>query len=184
MKKVSIFLCRHGQTNGNTIKDLKLLGTESLNDVGIKQVEHLASLLVSQKDKPNAIYSSPLNRALQTAKIISNVLKIPIIEEERLKEYDFGVYKGKIISKNDIYKDLTSQEERFHFRLPQGESDADVVNRISSFISDLSQKNVIIITHDYPAFVIKKLLEGKDKQELISIPFQTMEHGSFLKIQI
>lgn len=181
-KKRKIFLCRHGLTKGNLIKDLKLLESEKLSSIGIQQAKSLAENFSLVKPKPEVIFSSPLLRAKQTATIIAKSLQIPVIIENRLKEYNFGIFKGEIIANTEIYKHLSTKKDRFFFRLENGESDADVVNRIQDFITNLQKQNVIVVTHDYPAFVCRKLLEGTTVDEMIDIPFQSINHGEIITI--
>ncbi|MBA7535779.1 putative phosphoserine phosphatase 2 [subsurface metagenome] len=90
---MTIFLIRHGETEYN--KKGVLMGELDipLNDEGkrqaIKIAERLASIKVSH------IYSSDRSRALQTAEIISDKLKIPVIESKDLQEHLLGKLEGR-----------------------------------------------------------------------------------------
>lgn len=83
---------RHGQTNWNINKILQGQTNIDLNETGINQakakIEEIKNLDI------NLIFCSPLNRAAQTAKIVSN-RKIPIIYNDSLTERCFGDFEGK-----------------------------------------------------------------------------------------
>ena len=86
------FYVRHGQTEWNLIGKLQGCSNVPLNDTGRAQALE-ASLKLA--DAPvAAIYCSPLQRARDTAGIINQTLKCPIIELEGLRECNFGSHEG------------------------------------------------------------------------------------------
>lgn len=97
---IKIILARHAETQGN--KDGILLGHNDspLTVLGKKQALEIAKQL--EKEKIDLLYSSPLGRALQTAKIIANYLdNLKINMEPLLTERDFGILTGK--HRNEIH---------------------------------------------------------------------------------
>ena len=78
-----IYFVRHGESEGNR-KGLHQGPDVPLSEEGIKQGQVLAERL--KKHKIDVIYSSSMIRAIQTAKIISDQLKIPVESWENLKE--------------------------------------------------------------------------------------------------
>jgi uncharacterized phosphatase len=89
----TICLVRHGETDWN--REGRLQGREDipLNETGKKQAETIAAFLV--QEGWDRVISSPLARALETARIIGAKLGIPIVEvEEAFTERDFGVASG------------------------------------------------------------------------------------------
>ncbi|MCI9540384.1 MAG: histidine phosphatase family protein [Lachnospiraceae bacterium] len=90
---MNLYLIRHGQTDWNIEK--KMQGTEDipLNNTGKEQAAFCAKALSSISFE--AIYTSPLSRAIETAEIISSyVCHPPVRIEPNLKERDFGEISG------------------------------------------------------------------------------------------
>ena len=71
-----IHLIRHGQSAGNAEGRFGGHGTTPLSDLGREQAEKTAKVLA--KERINAIYSSDLLRALQTAEPLGKLLKLPV----------------------------------------------------------------------------------------------------------
>ena len=88
-----IYLVRHGETEWNRTRRFQGRSNLPLNQEGRKQVRALALAL---KNKPlTAIHSSPLIRALETARLIKVFHpSIPIFEEKGLIEMDLGEFDG------------------------------------------------------------------------------------------
>ena len=78
-----IYFVRHGESEGNK-KGLHKGPEVPLSEEGIKQGQVLAERL--KKHKIDVIYSSSMIRAIQTAEIISDELKIPVESWENLEE--------------------------------------------------------------------------------------------------
>ncbi len=95
---VHLTIVRHGETDNN--KERKLQGCElnsPLNETGKKQAEELATLLKGKKF--DAIITSPLIRAADTAQTVADALGIPHIERlEGLKERAFGTWSGQPVA--------------------------------------------------------------------------------------
>ena len=92
MRIQMIYLIRHGQTETN--KEHRLQGRSDipLNDLGRKQAQTAAGWFRSQGIVFDIIYSSPLIRAVETARIIAPDAHIDT--DERIIEIDYGIYVG------------------------------------------------------------------------------------------
>jgi len=88
-----ILLTRHGKTEWNRIRRFQGRSDVPLNQKGREQGHVLALAL---KDEPiKAIYSSPLSRAMETARLIRVFhSSAPLVEEEGLVEMDLGEFDG------------------------------------------------------------------------------------------
>ncbi|MGB4759061.1 MAG: histidine phosphatase family protein [Candidatus Saccharimonadales bacterium] len=85
---MTIYFVRHGQTDASTGDAIS--HDDPLNQKGLNQAEHVANEL---KNIPfEAIISSPLQRARQTAEAINTYHKLPISLDERLRERDLTTY--------------------------------------------------------------------------------------------
>ena len=148
-----IFLIRHGETEWN--KEGKLQGHSDvkLSAEGIRQAQLLAKHAPFQK--VDAVYSSDLSRAFDTAKILAvkfNVMPVKVTPE--LRETNFGEWEGKYISElteefPKVFGKFFTDPERCH--PPQGEtflqSQARVMNVIRDIIAEHDEQNVIVVSH-------------------------------------
>ena len=153
---MTIFLLiRHGENE--FVKKGLMAGRQSgvyLNENGRKQAQAVAEKLSGLKIK--AIYSSPLERAIETAKPIATALSSEIIIKQGLTEINVGEWQNqslKILRRNKIWKIVNGAPSRFHF--PGGETFADAQIRICNEIQELStqyeSKDVIIcVSHGDP----------------------------------
>ena len=87
-----IILVRHGETQWNVEEIFRGRIDVELNDTGLKQAELLAEYLSSVKI--DAIYSSPLRRALKTAEIIASYHKLDVGIAPGLIDFNYGKWQG------------------------------------------------------------------------------------------
>ena len=94
--KNKYIVMRHGECISNTKNILDLKGDDSnfLTEKGKSIANDNRNKL---KDQVDIIYTSPFLRAVETSNIISNG-KVEVIQDERLKESDFGEWHGKIVN--------------------------------------------------------------------------------------
>lgn len=145
---MKIWITRHGQTNLNRQKLMQGRIDEPLNETGIAQAHNARKLIGDVKF--DAVYASPLNRAIETASIIGGVSKEDIIIDDRIIEVDFGKYEKA------PYSHLGFKMSAFWalpevFKNPDGvESIESMVSRSHSFLRELEKKNyenVLIVCH-------------------------------------
>jgi probable phosphomutase (TIGR03848 family) len=148
-------LIRHGE-NDYVKKGLmagRLPGVH-LNKKGCKQAQAVADKLVGAPVK--AIYSSPLERAVETAEPISQALALEVILRPGLIEVDIGEWQNqsvKQLSRQKIWKTVNHAPSRMQF--PGGESFAEAQIRIGNEIGILSKQHepkdlVICVSHADP----------------------------------
>lgn len=92
IEKTSVTIVRHGETEWNKIGRYQGFLDSPLSDKGVDQAHCLAKAL--KKFEFDALYSSDLGRALQTANIIARELNLNVIEEKRLRERNLGRLQG------------------------------------------------------------------------------------------
>lgn len=154
-----IYIVRHGQTEGNKTKILQGRGSNhSLNEEGIRQAETVRDWFLKQKICIDRVYSSPLNRAIQTAKIISGGMMI--IPDERLLEMDYGPYEGMDLQ-NPAAEVKTFFSDFVNNPAPEGmEPLSAVIARMGDFLNEIKpqigEDNILISTH---AIAMKGALE-------------------------
>jgi phosphoserine phosphatase len=88
----TIKLIRHGDTDWNVEQIFRGRADVELNETGIKQAELLGKYL--EFVPIEAVYSSPLKRALKTAEIIASFHNIDIAPCRELIDFDYGEWQG------------------------------------------------------------------------------------------
>ena len=88
-----VIMVRHGQAQNNVKRMLAgRMDGVPLTPEGVRQAGHAARMLASAG--VTAIYSSPIERAAETARMISEECGVPVIVDERLTEIDMGKFTG------------------------------------------------------------------------------------------
>lgn len=147
-----IYLIRHGETELNS-KGVYYGWTDCrLNDRGLAQAEELAEIL--QHVSFDVVISSTLERAVETAVIVSGFSRDGIILDERLREMNFGEWEGMHFT--DAQKKYRQESELwcsdwYKAAPPSGESLEDMFCRVKSCIDDITEqyrgKKILIVSH-------------------------------------
>ena len=160
MKPKRIILIRHGESEGNIDKTIyaKIPDyTIELTEKGKEQAFIVGKELKEVIKEETILFTiSPFWRTRSTFEQIAQSFdkeKFSYIEEPRIREQEWGHLRteeeSKIVEKNrDAYG-------TFYFRIPDGESSADVFDRVSDFLGTLHRDfekdnypdNTVIITH-------------------------------------
>lgn len=151
----TILLIRHGETD--FVKKHRLAGRMPgvpLNKTGHAQAEAVANYLKGEPIK--AIYSSPIERAYQTAEPIGRELNLEITTRQGLIETEIGEWQNeplKPLSKKKIWRIV--QVAPSVFRFPGGEAFAETQLRITQELLTLSamhepKDNIICVSHADP----------------------------------
>jgi len=133
-------LIRHGETDYN--KKMHLPGRlpdVHLNKKGLQQAQNLAISLAKAPIK--AIYSSPLERTLETAAPLASLLKLEVIPTPGLLETDCGEWQGQSVKKlrrQKIWKSVQQHPSLFHF--PGGEAIVDCQHRMVQVLEALRRE--------------------------------------------
>ena len=159
---MKIYLTRHGQTDYNKKRMMQGRSDIPLNEVGIGQAtarrQQLGDITF------DAVYSSPLIRAVKTASIIGNVSEDEIITDERIIEANFGKYELMNYYGTGL-KMMTYWTFPEIFPAPKGvETIKEMRERTASFIEDLKKKNydsVLVACHGGIIRPIRGYLENK-----------------------
>ena len=140
---VRIVLVRHGETDWNQSRRIQGGGSDTpLNKRGKEQAEKLALRLKSERIQ--AIYSSPLQRALDTAQAIARYHQLEVEIEPSLKEIEVGELEGTPVAEIGKHLDqlLTADGQGEALpRMPGGESVTELQQRAWSTIKRLASKH-------------------------------------------
>jgi len=153
-----IYIIRHGQTENNKAKLLQGRTDIPLNKDGIRQAEAAAKWFCDQQIRIDSVYSSPLIRAVETAKIIA--LEAPLFIEDRLIEMDYGPYEGMDLT-NPAPEVRVFFSDFVHNPVPQGmEPLSSVTARLGEFLEEIREQAegqiILLSTH---ALAMKGALE-------------------------
>jgi len=130
---MTIYLIRHGETIANLEKWFAGVTDVALTEKGIGQ-----AVLAGEKLKDiqfDAMYSSTLKRAYDTAKIIAKHQSVEVVALEDIKEMNFGIWEGKKLSEiksqdgpllNQWFVDFET------FIVPEGESVNAMFERVTT----------------------------------------------------
>lgn len=145
---MKIWITRHGQTDLNKAKLMQGRTDAPLNENGIRQAK--AARRSIGDIKFDAVWSSPLIRAVRTASIIGNVPEEEVITDERIIETDFGRYEQKPYHFLGIPMTL-------YWALPEifpapstVETIRSMTGRSHAFLKELEQmpyENVLVVCH-------------------------------------
>jgi broad specificity phosphatase PhoE len=112
-----------------------------LNATGRAQAERAAQYI--RNTGMNALYTSDLKRAVETAQIIAEAIDLQPVLDARLRERAMGIWQG--LTRTEVanwypteYAQLQADPE--NYRIPGGESRRDVRERLQSFMADLFAK--------------------------------------------
>ena len=125
-----------------------------LNPFGYSQSQHIASALPCKIDY---IFSSPLKRTVQMAKIINQKRKLPIITDSRIIDRYWGALVGKTKWEGDYLKESYPLLEYIwdynkNIDILWIETVHDLFSRVYSFLDDITKRysdsTVLIVTHE------------------------------------
>ena len=160
MKPKRIILIRHGESQGNVDKqhyeevpDYAL----NLTKRGVQQAQEAGRIIKKViGNEKLSVYVSPFFRTRQTFLEIRKSIEkniVRAIEDPRIREQEWGHLRP--IDENEEIKKERDEYSTFYFRIPDGESGADVYDRMSTFMETLHRdfrkrdfpRNCLIVTH-------------------------------------
>ena len=195
----TLILVRHGESEWNRAGRIQGQVNSPLTDLGINQAkairDYLSGILLNQELE---IYTSPLDRALQTAEIIAQGIDYPsrkIIIEERLNDFNVGEISGtfgwdKVAEIFPEQAQLRLQDPmRFH---PSGgESGAEFEARLRSLLEDLMDDGTLklLVSHGIVNKFIRGILKNLSGKEMVELgesqnTIYRLEQGEETEIKI
>lgn len=158
-----IYFARHGQTVWNV--ENKICGATDieLTEKGHKQAELLGKKILEEGIKIDKILYSPLIRAAETARHISEITGIPMECEERLKEQCFGKYEGT--PRNG--KEFAVAKTYFINSYEGGESMLRLAQRIYNLLDELKndERTFLLVAHNGISRVIRSYFYDMTNEE-------------------
>ena len=173
------YFARHGQTVWNV--ENKICGATDieLTELGHQQAEELGQAILDQGIQIDEILYSPLVRAKETARHVSEVTGIPMREEMRLKEQNFGKYEGTPRNGEEFQK----AKADFICSYEGGESMLKLCHRIYDLLDDIKQesdqKTYLLVAHNGISRAIQSYFYDMTNEEFAKFGIKNCEIRKF-----
>ena len=143
-----LILVRHAETEHNVAGIVQGWSDSALSERGRRQTRALASRVAGLE--PNAIFSSPLERAMTMARAIAEATGLDIVALDDLREINLGQWEGQ--SYLDVRRADPESVRRWRddpdWACPEGESHNDVLERMKrAFAAAAATTRPVIVTH-------------------------------------
>ena len=145
-----VLLIRHGETAWNREEVFRGRADVALSERGREQARLVAEAV--QERPIEAVYSSPLSRARDTAQPLAEALGLGIVVDERLVDMSFGEWEGR--PRAEVEKKAPERYELWlkapeRFRAPAGESLAEVAARAWPAVDELAERHRVcaVVSH-------------------------------------
>ena len=162
----TLYFTRHGQTVWNV--ENKICGATDigLTELGHQQAVELGRKILGENINIDEILYSPLSRAADTAKHISEITGIPCRMEPRLKEQNFGKYEGVSPRNRD---DFVKAKAMFACSYEGGESMLRLAQRIYNLLDEIKaqsdEKTYMLVAHNGIARMVQSYFYDMSNQE-------------------
>jgi 2,3-bisphosphoglycerate-dependent phosphoglycerate mutase len=190
----ALWLIRHGQSEGNVIRDeaesrdapefvLDCRDADvPLSELGRRQAEAFGRWLGDQpaEQKPQTVLVSPYRRAAETADLVleaAGLAGVPRGVDERLRDREMGLWDGLtwrgIVARFPDESERAKLVGRFFHRPPGGESWADICLRVRTLLGDvareLQDRRVLLVAHDVVIQLTRAIIEGMDEAAAVEL---------------
>ena len=164
-----IYLTRHGKTNQN--KECLLSGNSNFAQLIEEGKDQAEKIGIKLKEKNiEKIFSSPLDRAIETSNIINKSINVEIIKEDLLREFDFGSADAKSDTLPEAREILIKRRIDLNFHAPNGECYNDLIKKAKKFIDKIKNEkcnSILIVSH---AGIMRTLAALLTEQEIQKHP--------------
>jgi alpha-ribazole phosphatase len=162
---VRLLLVRHGETVWNAAGRFQGRADMPLNGTGQRQAKALGCVLAAEG--VHTLYSSDLQRAWETARIIAEALRCPVQSEPCLREMAFGDWEGLTFAEaqqRDPHLLAAWQTDPEQVAPPRGETLGHVSNRVKTvlhrMVTHCQEQTVVLVAHGGPLRVLLCLALG------------------------
>jgi len=177
---MKVYVIRHGHTVMNKKGLINGSIHDKLTPEGMEQAKTAAPALPKTIKH---IYSSSRNRALQTANILNEVLKVPLTSHDELSEVNFGLLEGTIFT--DEFKKIHFSQ-KYDWRPHGGESLEDVKKRVLKILKEIKKNTqndgeTLIVTHGGIIRLLTLLETGQVMDEIQNASLHSFDIDKILK---
>lgn len=168
-----IYVTRHGETTWNVQDIISGRSDVPLTEKGYQQAAELAEKVAALTIPVTKIIHSPLQRAKETARIVAKRNDLPLVEDARLIEMDYGIYDGQHNQTLEYLKARTN----FATRFPGGESYFDMYARVYPLLKELqtSEETYLLVCHNAMMRTIHNFFEDVANEAYFTNRFANTE---------
>ena len=175
-----LLLVRHGRTAWNRSRFLGRADVP-LDEIGEAQARAVARVLGSEP--LDAVFCSPLQRAIRTAAPLAEAQGLALLVRDELSELDCGQWQGTL--KSDPSAKISKRDPELP--LPGGESVADAWRRVTAFASDnadaLARGCSVVVGHYLVNQLLVGVLVGGQLRDALRSPAYRPAPGSVLELR-
>jgi broad specificity phosphatase PhoE len=164
----TVYLARHGESDWNAANRFQGHSDRPLTELGREQARALAEIVAVQNVE--AIYSSPLERALETARIVADGTGLEVMTRDDLREVDTGSWSG--LSRAEVKERFPEGFERWiagGAGWEDGETYEEMGGRVLAALQEIATAHpggrVLIVSHGGPIRAIQAAANGMDIHE-------------------
>lgn len=174
---MKVYITRHGTTEWNIQRRLQGWKDSNLTEEGVMRAVNLGKRL---KDiEFDIMFSSPLNRALETTKLIRGNKNTKIVTHDGLKELGLGIWEGMVL--DSIEKEYPKEYHLYRNNpmeyIPiQGETYLDLFNRVEDFLNEIKAmdvENILVVSHGVTIKAMLKIIKNLSLDEFSELPVYT-----------
>ena len=173
---VKFVIIRHGYSVSNKERMFAGQMDVKLDELGLSQAEDTAKYIL-ENYKIDAVYSSDLSRAVDTAKPLANALGLPIITYKELREISAGCWEGMYIKevKSEYPKEFSKwANDVGNARCGDGETTAELIERGRKIFKKIAHENdgktVAVATHGGLIRAVRCMWLGISLDDMKDIP--------------
>lgn len=150
---VEVFAIRHGQTDDNAAGVFQGQGGRGLSELGRLQADRVAERIARVASGAGALYSSDLQRALETAEPVARALDLPVAQVRALREVDVGAWTGldEAAVRTSFPEEHAAWASGLDVRRGGGESYREVGARVAEALvaigEERSEGRVVVVSH-------------------------------------
>ncbi|HET9949890.1 MAG TPA: histidine phosphatase family protein [Longimicrobiales bacterium] len=169
----TIWLVRHGQSEWNAVRRMQGRLESPLSELGHRQAEAAACLLAAHG--LDALFTSPLERARETARVVGARVGVEPVADQRIVEWDCGVWSGRLqeeVMRLWPEEWAAHQADPFHYRGPGCENFPDMQARARPFLDELlalEARRVAVVSHGMIGKAMLSLLLGLGPEETMRV---------------
>ena len=185
---MKIYLIRHGESLANLGLVSADFSMDNQNDLSKKGENQIREIIPAfQNCNIVRIFSSPMKRAIDSAKILQSGLvnKPKIIIDNHLKEIDYGIFtddRNNPEMQNIAKKQIAGDQE---IRFGGGENIREILERFLDFLVDTYKENqnseIIVFSHGRLISIVSKKIEELCQKE---IKKSKIENASIIELEL
>ena len=170
----NIYFARHGETVWNVENKICGMTDSPLTEKGRQQARELGRKVRESGVRIDEILYSPLSRAADTAKAVSEATGLPARCEPRLREQCFGRYEGTPRDGAEFRISKTHFADRYG----DGESMMQLAQRIYNLLDELRQdedKTYLLVAHNGIARVVESYFHDMTNEDYAAAGIKNCE---------